>query len=72
MEWQPIKTAPKDGTLFLAYYKSHGGAGGYIKESWWGPQNTTKQGWLLRGLMIDPINTITHWMPLPPCPTTDK
>jgi hypothetical protein len=68
MKWQPIETAPKDGTLFLGFYKSHGGVTGYVKETWWGPLKSKNQEWLLRGLQVDPINQLTHWMPLPEPP----
>jgi hypothetical protein len=64
MNWQPIETAPKDGTLFLGYYRSHGGGRGYVKETWWGPVSGARKMFMLRGHQIDPINTLTHWTPL--------
>lgn len=63
--WQPIKTAPKDGSAFLAYGEENiaavyweddfdgwqvYGAETYISEEFW--------------LSFKP----THWMPLPPPP----
>jgi hypothetical protein len=62
-EWQPIDTAPKDGTYFLAYwcptedepfvkiYHVCHYAHGVIWPSW----------------IIDD-DMPTHWMPLPPAP----
>ena len=62
-EWQPIDTAPKDGTYFLAYWRPHEDepfvkiyhvchyAHGVIWPSW----------------IIDD-DMPTHWVPLPPAP----
>lgn len=60
--WQPIDTAPKDGTHFLGYRE---GKESY-SEAWWRPdvQSFGGNGWHY------PDNSgPTHWMPLPPKPT---
>ena len=72
MEWQPIETAPKDGTLFLAcnvnpahqiscvIYWDFGAPAMNIDGSW-------------RTSMHDAIGErFTHWMPLPEPPQADQ
>ena len=55
MEWQPIESAPKDGTVVF-FYVPYGRerrvarADDYWSGAWW---------------LVD----ATHWMPLPPPPT---
>lgn len=67
MEWQPIETAPKDGTVILLAEPNHDGsfciATGrwvepYIKPPYWGDGLTDDL------LMDGP----THWSPLPEAP----
>ena len=63
-EWQPIETAPKDGTVFLAY--------------WEPPRNFPYKdkyhvchyahGVIWPGWINTPDDLPTHWMPLPPPP----
>lgn len=71
-EWQPIETAPRDGTLIIIAYKVFGryrvypasyGVGGFVDSDFaWGildhdgSTNAVKTG--------EP----THWMPLPEPP----
>jgi hypothetical protein len=72
MNWQPIKTAPKDGTEILAVGQWHGEIGeGELKPSihvvsWvYGIWEIT--GSCVYGSFIK----ATHWMPLPEKPKTD-
>lgn len=68
MEWQPIETAPKDGTRILGYFPFRHG---YVSRQdvqpiawvgWGGGCWETLGGW-------KPLdNEITHWMPLPDAP----
>jgi hypothetical protein len=66
-EWQPIDTAPKDGTKILGYCD-------YEKEcsviQWceYIKYNGTKLSYWEK---VDPESetTVTHWMPLPKPPT---
>ena len=69
MEWQPIETAPKDGTSCLVV----AGDGNVGEASWCGPDgwwwiNTHLEHW------ADSIDfrhgEPTHWMPLPDPPKT--
>lgn len=65
--WQPIETAPKDGTLVLAWcvhpFRRYGGEGyeGPVIAHW---TNHNDGGWTWYGL----TGQFTHWMPLPQPP----
>jgi len=63
-EWQPIETAPKDGTEFLAWYPPDDGDDGFFDIADWieMPKFVNADSWTRGGL--DP----THWMPLPEPP----
>lgn len=65
MEWQPIDTAPKDGTFVLIT------DGETIEVA-----RTLGSGWIASdGADFDYgrwDEHLTHWMPLPPAPTTDR
>ena len=56
MEWQPIETAPKDGTDILTYAKFGG-----ISVRYWGEGDDEGMAWQPRIRGCFP----THWMPLP-------
>lgn len=53
--WQPIETAPKDGTLVLVYEECNGIMLGYYRTEW---REATE------AMTIQP----THWQPLPEPP----
>ena len=63
-KWQPIETAPKDGTCILVYIKSP-----VTGDEW---QETVCysdfHGMFMRGSMCVGHDFITHWMPLPEPP----
>lgn len=67
-EWQPIKTAPKDGTRFIG-----GEPNNYARTRiyWWSHPQFRKfgNGWAFEG---DKLYNPTHWMPLPPPPKGEK
>ena len=57
--WQPISTAPKDGTEILAYADNKGQKGERMVLYW-------DRGFWLWGAIA--IHDPTHWMPLPEPP----
>lgn len=72
MTWQPIETAPKDGTKFDAWAD-----GGYrITGVFWNGTSYSV-AWWNREYEIDctsPLasyDALTHWMPLPAPPPSD-
>lgn len=62
--WQPIETAPKDGTEIIAIDDR----GEYFVAFW----HEASEGWYF-GLFDEVDGKIkpTHWMPLPAAPTTE-
>lgn len=78
--WQPIETAPKDGSSILLfgpcqwedYYDEdppHIGIGYYHEDEWREPEDPNKGRWRL--ISDNPYSDYcqaTHWMPLPPEP----
>jgi hypothetical protein len=65
-EWQPIETAPKDGTWILLWW------GDRTVEGHWLDNSHTQfpwAGWKLRSMVVhNPAHKPTHWMPLPDPP----
>ena len=61
-EWQPIETAPKDGTEILAWSRREG----VFVVFWY----TLMGGWCWTAHDLDGDETMnpTHWMPLPELP----
>ncbi len=61
-KWRPIETAPRDGTLFLAYVP-----GSAISEMVFCRRDTDDEDWMMdwgnEATVID--IPVTHWMPLP-------
>lgn len=68
--WQPIETAPKDGTQFQAWIEKYGWEphARFNPDSeafeLWGRVDYDKDGWDVYPHMVP-----THWMPLPTPPT---
>ena len=64
-EWQPIETAPKDGTVFLGYKR------GQFRECYKVPRDDCDM-WCFGGTSgaddLFPNIKPTHWMPLPAAP----
>jgi len=63
MEWQPIETAPDEGDFLV-----------FIPSEQWLPVHSARR--FANGVTVvsgdaDEDDQITHWMPLPPPPTTE-
>ena len=75
MEWQPIETAPKDGTKILAYnyYRKYAEWTGkdeydyWIEIAYW-----DKDGWWINAFAPPGDKYFTHWMPLPTPPDVSR
>jgi hypothetical protein len=73
--WQPIETAPKDGTTFFAYWPDHLGNGSdCVVTTWFGPWATGISELVFQTAFEwgDESSNPTHWMPhaAPPAPPT--
>lgn len=69
--WQPIETAPKDGSEFIAWWIHPGGPIGAISTHWLDNTNTRTPwaGWRAPSMRVmHPGGKPTHWMPLPNSP----
>ena len=64
-KWQPIETAPKDGTWILLYDEQD-----VIEVGWWESFDCPGGGAMI-GWCVDRVTHPTHWMPLPEPPETD-
>lgn len=66
MEWQPIETAPKDGTWVLGFKERK-----YVQdqiETWHWVEAEDFVGWEHAAEANDFYEQPTHWMPLPAPP----
>jgi hypothetical protein len=66
--WQPIKTAPKDGTIILICTATSGTYGIAVMKKW------TQHGetkWIATEDGPFQFPHATHWMPLPPMPNAE-
>lgn len=66
-EWQPIETAPKDGTEVDVWVADGTGGGYRIADAYW---CASRERWRFNGQIHDIAWTDdpTHWMPLPSPP----
>ena len=73
-EWQPIETAPKDGTKILAHCQPLDIETGkpmsfsYTNVVWWRRDKFKDSFWHWRHALNDSAAEPTHWMPLPEPP----
>lgn len=70
-DWQPIETAPKDGTAFLATGWDRGSSGGcrHTVVAYWDKEC----GFLEEGHPYDSnLTYLDYWMPLPSPPEDQK
>lgn len=64
MEWQPIETAPRDGTPLLLFARCKTATAPVILVGWHIPD----AGWI-EASFTRPVGVVpTHWMPLPTLP----
>lgn len=68
-QWQPIETAPKDGTKVLLLQKCADNVNYYAEAGWFRARRAGYDGWAYYSDEID--ITPTHWMKLPD-PPEDK
>ena len=71
MDWQPIETAPKDGTMVDLWVTAFHGKNCRLTDMWW----SESTGW--RGGRRSEFNEAmakraTYWMPLPPPPKENE
>jgi hypothetical protein len=68
VDWQPIETAPQDGTAFLVWMDA--AVHGSHVQVWC--RRSAKHSGVIAGVFeFDLGKSPTHWMPLP-APPTDK
>ena len=75
-DWQPIETAPRDGTEFQAWFTRQGSGWWEPRARWrgdvynvpevWGRVDFDTNDWDF----APPDAIPTHWMPLPPPPVS--
>lgn len=81
MEWQPIETAPKDGTAVLIFYENdephmYDDEGPHMAVArWWASAEFEPSGWGWTDFSVENWNREemrqlfpTHWRPLPASP----
>ncbi len=74
MKWQPIETAPKDGTKILAHCRPRYVETdepmpiSYVGVIWWREEKFKESQWKWRHTLNDSVAEPTHWMPLPELP----
>lgn len=69
-QWQPIATAPRDGTPVMLFARSPRATASVICIGWW----IESMGWLEAAFAPNhPIGIVpSHWMPLPEFPEGKK
>lgn len=70
-DWQPIETAPRDGTDILAWCADR------AVVTFWGEvmaRDDGTEGWILSYDGADPLwhSLPSHWLPIPPKPPTEE
>ena len=68
MEWQPIDTAPRNGSVLLLWGSKASGSEGMVVAKWHDPFWVTSFG----GMVVDNFGySALAWMPLPDPPESD-
>jgi hypothetical protein len=71
--WQPLETAPRDGTFFLVANGSEAVVGNWpegYELGRWSCESDTKKVW--HGWPILMRESLTHWRPIPPLPGQEE
>jgi hypothetical protein len=63
--WQPIATAPKDGSVILLYWRKDGGD--MVQSGWWENAPADRCWYAADNERCRP----THWQPLPAAPRAE-
>ncbi len=66
-EWQPIETAPRDGTVVLLYPRAHQHKWPISMALWRADKGAWHNYFKVNGASD---GAFTHWMPLPESPQT--
>lgn len=69
MQWQPISTAPKDGTWVLVY-RRRSDTQDDIEAAQYNTWIADKKAWMKGDISFPTWDEPTHWMPLPELPVT--
>lgn len=65
-DWQPIETAPKDGTRVFLWLADEGFP---VLGAWIAWEKGDEPGWFLFEMhSYDDLHDVTHWLPLPAAP----
>lgn len=74
MKWQPIETAPKDGSIVLLRLTPHCVVSGQNDLELLGATAPRDEWWHIApdDISYPLVNAPTHWMPLPAPPETEK
>lgn len=68
MKWQPIETAPRDGTAVLGYFGLTAGD----EPPDMAVTRYDGKHWVSTEIPCEPFDKPTHWMPLPEPPEVSK
>lgn len=66
--WQPMETAPTDGTLILAWCGEPHSDPAVVRADWSRFRNEPYVQWVRPEAYEDPPLWFTHWMPIPGAP----
>lgn len=69
MNWEPIETAPRDGTAIIVQWKGHENTAEMMNMVWWDEYAKAPYKWRqMEGDLAMHENAFSHWMPLPEPP----